>query len=302
MSATDEPGQLAPRKSGLSRFDEAFLPPEPAKPAAPAEVSFRDRALAAGDNPLEHIDRLLHRTSSRLWLGVAAFAGFVIAGLVWATIAERTVTVASQAVLIPETGLFTAGELAQGAVTDVAVQEGAAVKAGQRLATVATAQGAVEVPSPVDGTVVAVQVRPGELHSAGEAMFVLTPPDAGLTAVALLAPGPLSSIQVGQAAAIQVNGVAADRYGRIRGKVASIGTVPATRSRLRQLTGDAGLAGSIAQQGPVYEVVVHLQPSDTPSGLRWTQGAGPASPIPVGALGVASVVVDHQSLLVKAFR
>lgn len=297
------PTEVEPRRRGaLDRFDEAFLPPDaPPEPTPAAERPFRERALAAGDNPLEHIDRLLHRTSSRLWLGVAAFAAFVAAGVVWAAVAQRTVTVGSQAVLTPEEGLFTAGELAAGAVTEVTVRQGDHVAAGQRLAAVQSGQGVVDVTSPVAGTVVGIDVRAGELHAAGEPLAVVAPDGARPAAIALLPPGGLGRVAVGQAVAVAVNGVAADRYGRIRGRVASIGPVPVSRARLRQLTGDAALAAAVSQQGPVYEVVVELERADTPSGLRWTQGRGPASPIPAGALGIAAVTVDRQSLLAKAF-
>lgn len=300
----DRKGAPAGRRAsrGLDLFDQAFLSPAPAEPApAPAEPSFRERALSSGENPLEHIDRLVRPTSSRMWLGVLAFAALVGAAVVWTALAQRTVTVASQAVLIPRAGLFTAGELAQGAVTEVAVAEGDTVTAGQRLAVVATPDGELVVTSPVDGEVVSVANRVGELHAAGDPIVVVAPSGDDLVAIALLPPGALSAIAEGQPTTIAVNGVAADRYGRIRGEVASIGTVPASRARLRQLTGDAAVTASMTQQGPVYEVVVTLEAADTPSGLRWTQGDGPAAAIPIGALGVASVTVDHQSLISKAF-
>lgn len=292
-----------PSSRTSDRPSESFQPSESGKPKTEAaDKTFRERTLSAGENPLEHIDRLVRRTSPRMWLGVVAFAAFVSAAVIWAAVAQRTVTVPSQAVLIPSTGLFTTGELVQGVVSEIFINEGDSVRAGQKLASVATAQGTVEVTSPIDGEVVVVHSRRGQVHAAGEPIVVVAPAGEHLAAIALLSPGAFSSIAVGQDAAVAVNGVATDRYGRIRGKVSWIDPIPVSRSRLRQLTSDATLAASIGQQGPVYEVVVELERANTPSGLRWTEGQGPAAPVPIGALGIASVTVAHQSLIVKAFR
>ena len=111
----------------------------------------------------------------------------------------------------------------------------------------------------------------------------------------------MSSLAVGQPVAVAVNGFSVGRYGSVRGRLASIAAVPASTARLQQLTGDANLAGSLAQQGPLYEVTVALDRAGTPSGVAWTRGSGPAGPVPFGALAVASVTVERQSLLHKAF-
>jgi hypothetical protein len=44
-----------------------------------------------------------------------------------------------------------------------------------------------------------------------------------------------------------------------------------------------------------------LARADTPSGVKWTQGSGPPGELPIGVQAVASVTIDRQTLLGKAF-
>jgi hypothetical protein len=100
---------------------------------------------------------------------------------------------------------------------------------------------------------------------------------------------------------VQVNGVSPERYGRAIGRVAFIGPVPITDERLEQLTGDQSFAAVVGSAGEMREVRIRLARADTPSGLAWTQGQGPAGPLPVGVRAVAIVTVSRETLIGKAF-
>lgn len=280
-----------PRESGQSE-----------SPAAAGASPFRERALGGAPNPLEQIDHVFHHTARRTWLGVLGIALLLAAGLLWTAIAEQTITVDAPAVIVPPSGIFTAGELEAGTVTTVLVHQGEAVQKGQVLARFQPAGAATlqSLRSPVAGSVLAIEIRPGDVSTAGVPMFLVVPPVAPM-AIALVPAAQVSQLAVGQSAAITVNGVAPDRYGKAVGRVASIGSTPVTNERLQELTGDTSLVGLVQTLGPTREVRIALRSARTPSGLAWTGGPGPASRLPVSVRAVSSITVQHQTLIGKVF-
>lgn len=302
---SDEADTAAPRRAAdaLARFDEAFV----AREAAPAEPkpppSFAERALGPPPSPLDRIDHLFRQTPRRTWWGVLALALLIGAAIVWTAVADRVVTANSPAVIVPPEGLFTVSHMQPGQVGAVTVEVGERVERGARLAEllVAGSPDPVPVTSPIDGTVVVVGIRSGEVTSPGAALFVVAPVGSDVVAIGLYPAGAVSAIAPGQEATVLVNGVPADRYGRIEGRVRSVGDTPLPASRLVQLTGDPSAASTLTSQGPLYEVVVELEAADTPSGYAWTRGSGPPERVPVGALAVVSVVLERETLLEKVF-
>lgn len=290
-------------RDGLARFDEAFVKPEPAAEAPrPAPATFAERAVGPPPSPLDRIDHLFHHTPRRIWLGLAALAVFIGVGVVWTAVVDRVVTVQSQAVIAPPEGLFTVRQAESGQIVAIAVDVGDGVSRGQQLAeiNVAGSLDAVPVESPVDGVVVVVGARDREVVAAGSTLFVIAPVGSEIVAIGLFPAGAVSALEVGQQASVTVNGVAPDRFGRIRAEVQSVGDIPVAPSRLLQLTGDSSLVSTMSQQGPLYEVIVGLVGADTPSGVAWTRGDGPAQPIPIGALAGVTVIVDRQALIESA--
>jgi multidrug resistance efflux pump len=279
--------------------------PEPAESTAPAgETSFAERALGGAPNPLERIDHLFHHTSKRIWLGVVGIALLLAAGVLWTAVAKQAITARAPAVIVPPSGLFTAGELETGTVDSVRVRQNAIVRKGEQLALFhpAGADDLVSVRSPVAGRVVAVEVRPGDTSPGGSPMFLIAPLGVRSMAIALFPAAGATQLAVGQPVEVTVNGVSPARYGRAIGRVQEIEPVPVTTQRLKQLTGDASLAALAETVGPMREVRIRLTPADTPSGLAWTRGKGPAGQLPVRIRAVASITVSHRTLIGKAFR
>ncbi len=308
MNPDDEPlarpaaGRRRTAADALAQFDEAFLPDDAPSPALPpAPLPFRERAFGGTTNPLENVDHLFRQTSRRLWAGVLALVLLVSAGVVWTAVAERSVIVRTQALMLPPDGYFLAGAGLTGRVTAVLVAPGDRVSNGQLLATIEIAGGTVEVTSPLDATVVAVDTRVGEL-ATGAALVRLVRTADMASAVALFGASQISAIEPGQQVQLAINGFSGARFGSVVGRVETVGSVPLSSARLTQLTGDASLSAAIAEQGPLYEVTISCDPANTPSGVGWTRGDGPNTVIPLGALAVASVTVDRQSLLHQAFR
>jgi Biotin-requiring enzyme len=269
---------------------------------ASQETSFRERALGGDPNPLERIDHLFHQTSKRIWLGVLGVAMLLAAGVVWTAVATQAITAEGAAVIVPPQGIFSAGDFHVGLVSAVLVKEGTRVRKGQPLAEVQASSGQhVPVPSPAGGTVIAVEVRVGDPTNAGVSMFRIAPIHQQPMAIALFPAARISQFQIGQKAAITIHGISPAQYGTAVGRVSYIAQIPISEHRLRQLTGDSSLVGLPASLGPLKEVRIALQRADTPSGLAWTDGNGPPDPPPVGDHAVASVTVDRETLIGKAF-
>jgi len=275
-----------------------------ARPSASSEATFEERALGGGGSPLERIDHLFHQTSKLLWLGVMGLVVLVVAGVIWAAVAEETVTVTSPAVIVPIEGVYNVGQTQSGEITGVLVEPGAVVEEGETLAELRSeldSQRTILIGSPIAGTVLTVDVRVGDVTQPGSTMFRLAPLNRDPVAIALIPAVAMNDLEVGQPAAVTVNGVSADRFGTVRGRVASIGPIPASEQRLQQITGDNSLLSLTAEVGPVREVVIELTAADTPSGLAWSRGDGPASPLSVGVNAFVEVTVDRQALIEKAF-
>jgi multidrug resistance efflux pump len=260
---------------------------------------FAERALTGAPNPLERIDHLFRHTSRRTWVGVTGLALLLAAGVLWAAVAKQTITADAPTVIVPPSGIFTAGDLQVGTVTSVLVREGDAVRTGQALARLQPAGApAQSVRSPVAGEVVTVETRAGDIKRAGAPMFLVAPRIRPM-AIALVPSAEVSQLAVGQRVAVTVNGVAPDRYGKAIGRVAAIGPIPVTDVRLQQLTGDTSLIGLTRGLGPTREVRIALTPAHTPSGVAWTGGHGPSSRLPLGVRAVSSITVRRETLIGK---
>jgi multidrug resistance efflux pump len=267
-----------------------------------SDSSFRDRALGDPPSPLEHIDHLFHQTSRRIWLGVLGLALLIGAGVVWGAIATQSITDDGTAVFVPPQGVFVAGTPTAGVVSEVRAHEGERVQRGDQLGTVQTADGhTIAVRSPVAGQIIAVEVRAGDTTAGQTSMFRIAPETSKPVAVMLFPAARIADIAPGQRVAVTVNGVARDKYGQALGRVRRVSPIPISQQRLRQLTGDTSLDALPGRLGPLREVQIALTRANTPSGVKWTQGSGPPGPVAVGVQGVASVTIDRQTLLGKAF-
>ena len=120
-------------------------------------------------------------------------------------------------------------------------------------------------------------------------------------AIGLYPAAKIDQISIGQKAEVAVNGVDPSKYGFALGHVAAIGPIPVTNERLSELTGNASLLSLVSQLGPLREVDIKLERSDTPSGLKWSVGRGPSSRLPIGVRAAAKVTIGEQTILHQAF-
>ncbi|MDX2201308.1 MAG: NHLP bacteriocin system secretion protein [Hyphomicrobiaceae bacterium] len=152
-----------------------------------------------------------------------------------------------------------------GRVTDLLMETGAPLTAGQPVAIVAADE----------------QDRADELEA-----ILFVPQSAGKQivpgAAVLLAPSSLKTRE----------------HDRLRGRVSSISGTIATKSTILKALGSEQLYDLVSRQGPVFEVVVSLERDRTaPSRFAWTSGHGPDASLTRGTPVSGKVAVEHVPLL-----
>lgn len=248
-------------------------------------------------DPVEGIatrSRVLTRSSL---LGLLGCALLVVAGTVWVLFARVPETVVGEGVILPASGFVEAGTRLQGVVEKVSVTPGAIVSAGEVIATVRLDSEDVEdVRAQQGGEVVYVYARPGRRTQLGEPLVVLQPPTEKV-ARAFLPAEQAEIVQAGMQAWVSPSSAPRGQYGFIVGTVQTVSPAPATREQLIATLGDnTALADYLLSSGPVQEIIVSLNPADTPSGYQWTIGDGPDYPIASSTLAEVAVVKSNRSV------
>lgn len=178
-----------------------------------------------------------------------------------------------------------------------------------------------EVISPVDGTVEEIAVNAGEVVLPGGSIGKLTVanPDAEANVIALFHVGDAKRLAPGTIAEVVPDLYQRERYGGIIAKVVEVGEKPVTEAELANLVGSRELAFKLSlgrdERDPekpqainvsVIKVALELKTdSDTPSGYKWTEKAGPPQKITDGTTSEVHVVLEEQALidyLTPAFR
>ena len=297
---TDEVSEGSRKASGLEQFDELFL--EDSATTEVVEESFEQRAIGDVVNPLEQINSVFKRTSSRIWLGVGGLALLVVGFVIWGFVAQQIVTTQTQVILLPKSGLYPVSVLQTSVVQQISVPEGTEVTVGQTLGTVSVpGAGTTTITAPIAGTVVTVQAATGQILTAGSTFLNLAPKGEETVAIGLISPSAVGSVANNQPVTIAIPTVNPTRYGRLVGTVEYVGSVPIAQGRIIALFGNTATASAILQAGPAYEVRIDLKPASTPSGYTWTVGNGPSQHLPLDSTGVAFIETSHKSLASRAF-
>ena len=109
-----------------------------AAPTEPPRI-FRETALQRLSSP-EQLDRLIHVTSPKTWVAVVTGLSLIAGAVVWGIVGTVPLRVSGPGVLADRHGkLFPATAQASGMITQVLVKSGERIKAGQTIATLATA-------------------------------------------------------------------------------------------------------------------------------------------------------------------
>jgi len=183
--------------------------------------------------------------------------------------------------------------------------------------------------SPRGGALLSLLVAPGQAVIPGQRIAIVGSPPQPVslhhTAIALFTEADASRLRPG--AEIQVEpqlqtraryGGTDQRYGSLSGKIRSLSPISLNVEALTRVVGDTDLAINLASRtrqeafgeggdplatlgdkvtAPMVLVLVDLERAPTPSGLRWTGGAGPELELENGTPALARVDLERRPLL-----
>lgn len=255
-------------------------------------------------SPAARVDRIAVFGRPRLWIPLIALLVLLLSLIVWGFLARAPQGQPIVGVITSPGGTVDIGSSLTGTVTNVFVELGETVAAGNNLVEIQDDVGrVVRVQSTVSGLVLESATRIGAFVQAGETLLIIEVDRADLQALAFVPVSSVGSIQVGQRALISPASTPVDRYGHIEGTVASIGDVPMSPARFAQLTARTeGLTEVVDQGVPIVEVrMVLAQDPQTPSGLQWTLAPGPPFRLLSGTPFTGEVVLGETSPLSLLF-
>lgn len=154
-----------------------------------------------------------------------------------------------------------------------------------------------QIKSPMTGTVVEIDVRPGSLVERGQTILQLEPfhADARLQAVIYISPAEGKRVQRNMIINVTPDVVRKAEYGSIEGWVTEISQYPVTSASIERELGNPLLVDQFTRNGAPIAIHVALkQNSDTFSGYQWTSSQGPDFYIAAGTPCKASVQVEEQ--------
>ncbi|MFM8525643.1 MAG: HlyD family efflux transporter periplasmic adaptor subunit [Cyanobacteriota bacterium] len=190
-------------------------------------------------------------------------------------------------------------------------------------------QDSLAVLAPRAGMLLSLNVNPGQAVLPGQRLGTIgagaDPRSRQRTAVALFSDADASRLRPGLK--IQLDpllqsrnryGGSAERWGLIEGRILRLTPTTADLAEVSRVVGDPELAANLMARSrqaavgeggdpvetttdrlsaPVVLAVLELESADTPSGLRWSSGRGPALPLDNGTPALAKAEVERRSAL-----
>jgi HlyD family secretion protein len=160
--------------------------------------------------------------------------------------------------------------------------------------------------SPMQGRVVEVMVAPGSFVAQNTPVVLVEFGEPTLQATLFLPAGRGKKVGPGMPANVAPATVERAQYGTLAGTVTEVSPYPATPDQLGAVLDDKSLVETTLAHGPVLVASASLEPdAASPSGYRWSSGAGPRVRLTGGTLASATVTVRTQppiALVVPAIR
>lgn len=263
----------------------------------PDKSLFRAAALEQLTSP-DQLDQLLQVTRPAGWVGLLACLLLLLAALFWGLWGSLPVTVTGQGVLLAPGGIKDVVSLDTGQVLSLYVAPGDTLDAGQIVARlVEPGQSTpVDVISPYAGRVLELQTVEGALLERGDPLLSLEATDAGLLEAVVYVPAAEGDkIQPGMEVLLAPASVRQEEYGRLLGRVISVGAFPASRRGILRAVGSEDLADALAIEGAVVEVRVALVADpQTASGYAWSSVQGPPLSLNSGTFCTAWIEVSEE--------
>lgn len=255
-------------------------------------MRFRQQALSKLQSP-EELDLPVRfaRPQGRLVLGVTL--AVMAAACFWATTGTVSSTLSAPGILTYAQGSYVLQSPVAGQITDVLAEEGRTLPAGSPLLKVRTEQGDRVVRTIAAGRLTALSATIGAVVATGADVASVERIDGAddpLMAV-LYVPGDSGrAVPVGASADLTVQGVPAQQFGVLRGRVTAVGRVSLTSRQIARSLGDEQLGAQFSLHGRPVAVLVKLERSPgTKSGYRWSSHQGP--PYAIGSMTPATGVV-----------
>lgn len=146
-----------------------------------------------------------------------------------------------------------------------------------------------------DGVVTETKAVAGAVVAQGKPIVSIATAGLGLELLLYIPPQVGKSVRPGMDARIALAAFKREEFGSLEGRVASVSDYPVTREGMVSQLQNEQLAQSFLRQGAPYAARLELVvATDTPSGYRWTGGAGPAAAITSGATANAEIVVARH--------
>ena len=155
---------------------------------------------------------------------------------------------------------------------------------------------AARVLSPVDGYIVQITKRKGQLTSEGMELFVISPIDSkGLQSAFLISGKDAGRIKEGDKALISPSSAPAQRFGYIQGKVTMISPYPTNPASFARFVGSENLAIEVfTSQESKLPFLVRIEPEYNDGKLVWNGSKGPAWDINSGILATAKIIYQER--------
>jgi multidrug efflux pump subunit AcrA (membrane-fusion protein) len=221
-------------------------------------MQFRKEALARV-NPQQALDLPVRLTSTRSWIVLVILAAVVVGGGTWAFTGTLPRTLSANGLITSPKGSFPIQTVAASQVTDIYVQQGSEVRAGDVVARLSNGVSRSVVRAPAHGRVFSVAAHVGGVVAAGTTLAVAEYADggaAGLVAVLYLPGDSTAALHPGAAVDLSAAAAPVTRYGVMRGRITSIDSFLSTRSAIADFVGDEDFARS---RGPTPEIRYHRQ-------------------------------------------
>jgi biotin carboxyl carrier protein len=228
------------RQSGLldAIFDVVEQAPE--ETAGAEESLFRAKALEQIDVPAQ-VDQLLPLTSRMTWVALVGAALVIMAGLLYAASNERVSAVEASGRVVNPPGLAVVSSPVDGTVVAVEVEPGAPVSAGQIVARgTSDAGGAVVLRSPTAGRLWQVLVPVGGAVAVGDEVATVLPGSGRRTVLAAIPESQQALVKPDQAVELTRAGGQV-----VEGRVAEVMHEALPASTLGDLVGVPSTSGAL---------------------------------------------------------
>jgi hypothetical protein len=238
---------------------------------------FRQEAVQRLSSP-EELDRLFRLTPPAAWTVLAGLWLVMVALVVWCFEGRIPVELSGQGILMRLGALQRVVAAEAGLITVVMARPGQKVEAHQPLLRLQPLSGGPSrvIEAGTSGTVAEIPLDVESYVEVGDTLARIEHPDRRLRALFYvpLAQGKL--LGPGLPARISPATAESAAYGYLEGRVIYVSELPVSRRAISQMVESDSLADEFTRQGPVLEVLVDLLPDPgTPSGWKWSSGAGP---------------------------